>query len=59
MQKVVEFKKKRFFGGIDIEALNQRVFELGQAGWQVKTITTATGVYGQITSVLLLIENNK
>ncbi|MEZ7277117.1 hypothetical protein [Pseudoalteromonas sp. 68 DY56-GL68] len=59
MQKIVVFKKKRFFGGIDIDALNQKVFELGQAGWQVKTITTATRFFGQITSILLLIENNE
>ncbi|AXV64035.1 MULTISPECIES: hypothetical protein [Pseudoalteromonas] len=59
MQKIIEFKKKRFLGGLDITALNQKVYELGQSGWQVKTITTATGFYGQITAVLLLVENNE
>ena len=37
MQKIVEFKKQRgiFRGGIDIDALNERIYQLNQDGWKV------------------------
>ena len=35
MQKVIEFRKSRFLGGVDIVALNDRIQELNQDGWKV------------------------
>ncbi|WP_394186174.1 hypothetical protein [Pseudoalteromonas tetraodonis] len=35
MQKVIEFRKARFLGGVDIVALNDRILELNQDGWKV------------------------
>jgi hypothetical protein len=61
MQKVVTFKKYRGFfrGVIDIDALNERIYKLNQDGWRVINVTPATGLYGQVTAYVLLIENNE
>ncbi len=60
MQKIVEFKKRGFFShGIDVDALNTRIYQLNQQGWRVINVTTATGFQGQITAYALLIENNE
>ncbi|WP_282115151.1 hypothetical protein [Pseudoalteromonas arctica] len=60
MQKIVEFKKRGFFShGIDVDALNERIYHLNQEGWKVISINTATAFQGQITAYILLIENDE
>lgn len=59
MQKIVEFRKHRGFfrGGINIDALNERIYQLNQDGWKVINVNAATGLYGQVYAYILLIEN--
>ncbi|MEH6396679.1 hypothetical protein [Pseudoalteromonas sp.] len=61
MQKIIEFKKQRgyFRGGIDIDALNERIYQLNQGGWKVINVSASTGLYGQVYGYVLLIENNE
>ena len=48
MQKVIEFRKTRFMGGVNIAALNDRIQELNQDGWKVISAVPITGFYGQV-----------
>ncbi|CAD2226424.1 conserved hypothetical protein [Pseudoalteromonas sp. 3J6] len=59
MQKVIEFRKSRFLGGVDIVALNDRIQELSQDGWKVINAVPLTGFYGQVHGYALLIENEE
>ncbi|WP_149983077.1 hypothetical protein [Pseudoalteromonas rhizosphaerae] len=61
MQKIIEFKKQRGFfrGGIDIDALNERIYQLNQDGWKVINVSASAGLYGQVYSYILLIENEE
>ncbi|GAA72462.1 hypothetical protein CWC14_03665 [Pseudoalteromonas sp. S3260] len=59
MQKVIEFRKARFLGGVDIVALNDRILELNQDGWKVINAVPLTGFYGQVHGYALLIENEE
>lgn len=59
MQKVIEFRKARFLGGVDIVALNDRIQELNQDGWKVINAVPLTGFYGQVHGYVLLIENKE
>ena len=59
MQKVIEFRKARFLGGVDIVALNDRIHELSQDGWKVINAVPLTGFYGQVHGYALLIENEE
>ncbi|MDN3378603.1 MULTISPECIES: hypothetical protein [unclassified Pseudoalteromonas] len=59
MQKVIEFKKTRFFGGINIDALNEKIYQLNQDGWNLINISPVTGFFGQVYGYVLLIENNE
>lgn len=59
MQKVIEFRKARFLGGVDIVALNDRIQELNQDGWKVINVSASTGLYGQVYAYILLIENEE
>ena len=59
MQKVIEFRKSRFLGGVDIAALNDRILELNQDGWKVINAVPLTGFYGQVHGYALLIENEE
>ncbi|TMN78431.1 MULTISPECIES: hypothetical protein [unclassified Pseudoalteromonas] len=56
MQKVIEFRKTRFMGGVDIAALNVRIQELNQDGWKVISAVPITGFYGQVHGYTLFIE---
>lgn len=59
MQKIIEFRKARFLGGVDIVALNDRIQELNQDGWKVINAVPLTGFYGQVHGYTLLIENEE
>ncbi len=59
MQKVIEFRKARFLGGVDIVALNDRIQELNQGGWKLINAVPLTGFYGQVHGYALLIENEE
>ena len=61
MQKIIEFKKQRGFfrGGIDIDALNERIYQLNQEGWKVINVSASTELYGQAYAYILLIENEE
>jgi hypothetical protein len=59
MQKVIEFRKARFLGGVDIVALNDRIQELNQCGWKLINAVPLTGFYGQVHGYALLIENEE
>ena len=59
MQKVIEFRKAHFLGGVDIVALNDRIQELNQDGWKVINAVPLTGFYGQVHGYALLIENEE
>jgi len=59
MQKVIEFKKTRFFGGIDTEALNEKIYQLNQDGWKVINVSSNTGFFGEANGYALLIENDE
>ncbi|MBB1507265.1 hypothetical protein H5203_17440 [Pseudoalteromonas sp. SG41-1] len=61
MQKIIEFKKQRGFfrGGIDIDALNERIYQLNQDGWKVINVSASAGLYGQVYAYILLIENEE
>ena len=56
MQKVIEFRKARFMGGVNIAALNDRIQELNQDGWKVISAVPITGFYGQVHGYTLFIE---
>ena len=57
MQKIIEFKKQRFFGGADIKALNEKIYQLNQDGWKVINVSSITGFFGEAKSHELLSEN--
>ena len=59
MQKVIEFRKTRFSGGVDIVALNDRIQELNQDGWKVINAVPLTGFYGQVHGYTLFIETDE
>jgi len=59
VQKIIEFKKTRFFGGIDTEALNQRIYKLNLDGWKVVNVGPITNFFGQVSGYVLLIENDE
>ncbi|WP_417655600.1 hypothetical protein [Pseudoalteromonas atlantica] len=59
MQKVIEFRRTRFLGGVDIAALNDRIQELNQDGWKVINAVPLTGFYGQVHCYTLLIETDE
>ncbi|MBE0377435.1 MULTISPECIES: hypothetical protein [Pseudoalteromonas] len=59
MQKIIEFKKTRFFGGADIKALNEKIYQLNQDGWKVINVSSITGFFGEANGYALLIENNE
>ena len=61
MQKIIEFKKQRGFfrGGIDIDALNERIYQLNQDGWKVINAVPLAGFYGQVHGYTLLIETDE
>ena len=56
MQKVIEFRKNRFLGGVNIAALNDRIQKLNQDGWKVISAVPITGFYGQVHGYTLFIE---
>ena len=56
MQKVIEFRKTRFMGGVNIAALNDRIQELNQDGWKVISAVPISGFYGQVYGYTLFIE---
>ncbi|MEL0634074.1 hypothetical protein V6237_14935 [Pseudoalteromonas carrageenovora] len=59
MQKVIEFRKTRFLGGVDIVALNDRIQELNQDGWKVLNAVPLAGFYGQVHGYTLFIETDE
>lgn len=59
MQKIIEFKKTRFFGGVNVEALNEKIYQLNQDGWKVINVSSITGFFGEANGYALLIENNE
>ncbi|MEL0641943.1 hypothetical protein V6260_15130 [Pseudoalteromonas aliena] len=59
MQKVIEFRKTRFLGGVDIVVLNDRIQELNQDGWKVLNAVPLASFYGQVQGYTLLIETDE
>ncbi|MBB1290611.1 hypothetical protein H5085_16495 [Pseudoalteromonas sp. SR43-6] len=59
MQKVIEFRKTRFLGGVDIVALNDRIQELNQDGWKVINAVPLAGFYGKVHGYTLFIETDE
>ena len=56
MQKVIEFRKTRFLGGVDIAALNDRIQELNQDGWKVINAVPLTGFMAKCTVIHYLLK---
>ena len=56
MQKVIEFRKARFLGGVDIVALNDRILELNQDGWKVINAVPLQVFMGKCTVIHYLLK---
>jgi len=56
MQKIIELRKTRFLGGVDIAALNDRIQKLNQDGWKVLNAVPLTGFIGKCTVIRYLLK---
>lgn len=59
MQKIIEFKKTGFLGSVDLNALNEKIYQLNQDGWRVVNIAPITGSFGQTKGYALVIESDE
>ena len=59
MQKIVEFRKRRFWSSrIDVKQLNERIEHYNQDGWSVVNVTPIFTLFGVVNGYALLIQNN-
>ncbi|RYV02161.1 hypothetical protein SOPP22_11395 [Shewanella sp. OPT22] len=57
MQKIVEFTNRGFWSSkVGIEALNEKIYQLNNDGWIVKSMVPNTSFGGVVTSYSLLLE---
>ena len=57
MQKIIEFKKRNFWSSqVDINQLNDKIYQLNQDGWRVLTVTANNSYFSGVFSYTLLLE---
>ncbi|RLV57811.1 DUF4177 domain-containing protein [Parashewanella curva] len=60
MQKVIEFNGRGFWSSkVDIESLNEKIEQLNNEGWKVKSMVPNTSFAGSVISYSLLLETHK
>ena len=59
MQQVIEYRKLSFWSSrVDMNALNEKIAQLNQDGWHVKSVTPHAGLFGSAAAYTLLIEKD-
>ncbi len=57
MQRVIEFKKHGFFSNqVQVDLLNDKIFQLNKDGWVIKSITPNSNFLGKVMSYTLWVE---
>lgn len=59
MQQVIQYRKLSFWSSrLDLNALNEKIAQLNQDGWHVKSVIPHVGLLGVLSAYTLLIEKD-